>query len=77
MTDFTGTKCIPGQPSGLQIFGVLVVLAAFDIGFYVLWWDKTHLMAECGQFASPMVRASAELPWRLPVGRSFLKNANS
>jgi hypothetical protein len=37
---------------------ITVVLAAFDIGFDVLGWDKTHFMASRGQFASPMVRAA-------------------
>src|SRR4051794_18360061 len=37
---------------------VTVVLAAFDIGFDVLRWNKTYLMAERGQFASPMMRAT-------------------
>jgi hypothetical protein len=38
---------------------VAVILAAFDIGFDVLGRDKTHLVTERGQFASPMVPAAA------------------
>ena len=38
---------------------VTVVLAAFDIGFDVLGRDKSHLMAERGQFAGPIVRPAA------------------
>ena len=41
-------------------FGVIaIIFAAFDIGLDVLWRDKTHRMAERGQFPSPTMRAAA------------------
>ena len=47
-------------PGGLtDRFGVVaVVLAAFDIGFDVLGRDQTHLVAERGQFAGPIMSAA-------------------
>jgi hypothetical protein len=50
----------PRPPGRLaDCFGVVsIVFSTFDVGFDVLGRDKTHRVAERGQFASPIVRAS-------------------